>query len=261
MNNVSVNISIKSINFKNAIISKKFHNEGSFDKKVQLNIEFLEKNSYAIITNDDSNIHLLKLLKDLNSINIEDGDIMINEFSLKNIKIDKINYAIVVVDANDINYELSIRENITIHNQTASDDIIKKTIKLAGISDFINTLSFSYHSHISEELLDEVQKFQISLCAAFLSDCQVIILDFTSINNEDDERIRKIKSICIDGLQDRIVIILTRNTFLFHSISKIILFSQNMIILNSNHNELINSNNKDYIRYITSRSKEFTNEE
>jgi ABC-type multidrug transport system fused ATPase/permease subunit len=218
-----------------------------------INLEIKEKTSNAIITSDYSNTFLIGLIKNF-SFTVMSGDILINDINIKNLDIKKLDEFIMLVNSYDINYENTIRENVIFYNQSASEEIINRTFKITGLIDSLASFPLAHNTHINDVILTDIQKFQISLSKAFLSEAQVIILDFTSITNEDEDSIKKIKQICIDGLRDRIVIFITNNTFCFEDITNIIFFEQNRIKYIGSHQSFIEDANKDYLRFFTNKS-------
>ena len=76
-----------------------------------------------------------------------------------------------------------------------------------------------------------------------LSDAHIIIIDFTEVN-ENDDIINNIKEMLILNLIDRILVLITKNTFRCQEIQNILFVENNKIICTGYHKNLIQNNNQ-----------------
>jgi ABC-type multidrug transport system fused ATPase/permease subunit len=253
-------ILIKLIEFKGTSFThpefKIKNNENYESKNAYLNyvdLTIKEKSSTIIISNDNSNIELFRFLKKFN-FKINSGQILINNKNISDFPDELIEDSFFVVDCYEINYDLTIKENIVNLNPEISDELLFKAFKITGIFDFINSLPLLHHSLVSKNQIDDIKKFQISLTKCFLNDAQVIIFNFLNIEDEKNEIIEKIKSICLEVLKERIMIFLTNDSFGLENGGQIVLFENNQIKAIGSHEELTRDENKSYLRFLLRNS-------
>jgi ABC-type bacteriocin/lantibiotic exporter with double-glycine peptidase domain len=153
---------------------------------------------------------LVKLL--LGVLNIQKGEISINNFNIDQINMLAYRSRVGYVSQEPLLFNDSIYNNISIGDKNASNNDIIHAAKLANIHDFIVTLPDGYQSVI-KQLSDNIsigQKQRIAIARMILKDPDVLILDepTSSIDMESEEKI-------IDSIKtiknNKIVIIVTHS--------------------------------------------------
>jgi ABC-type multidrug transport system fused ATPase/permease subunit len=206
----------------------------NFFAKIKDNIAFLSS---------EKNISLIRNFFQNNQIK-NSGKITINSYELEDLNKENLSHIISTI-SNDIDIKNdTVKNNITLNNSQLSDDIIIKASKLSHLYNFIASLPLGFYTILNNSItLTEIEKFQISLTRALLGDAHIIIVDFTQLD-ENNSTISLIKEMLFSSLVDRILIVLTKNTFGMKEMSQIIFYDDKNVIGYGIHDDLLKSNKK-----------------
>jgi ATP-binding cassette subfamily B protein len=119
-------------------------------------------------------IHLVQRLHD-----VEEGEILIDGFSVQRLKQDMLRAAAAVVPQDVTLFHRSILENIRFAKPGATDEDVFAAARAAYSDDFIRELPHGYHTIVGERgaKLSGGQRQRIGIARAFLKDSPIIILD------------------------------------------------------------------------------------
>ena len=228
---------IENIEFQDVTLESKNHlsiKNINFFAKINDNIAFLSS---------EKNISLIKALFQNDTIKIS-GKITINHHELNQLNKENLSHIIVTI-SNDTNImNDTIKNNITLNNLQLSDEIIIKACKLSYLYNFITSLPLGFYTILNDSIaLMEIERFQISLTRALLSNAHIIIIDFTKLD-ENNQTIHLIKEMLFSSLIDRILIVLTKNTLGMKEMSKIIFYKDDNVASHGTHDELLKNNKK-----------------
>ena len=172
------------------------------------NIEFayngkgkiFDKKSYSFATNKITAIvgpsgcgksTLAKLL--LGFYQLQGGDIYVLGQSLKNTNISNIRDLIAYVPQQPYLYNMSIRDNIRIANENASDEAVINAAKLANAHEFIVNLENGYDTIMNNRgtNLSGGQRQRIAIARAILKNAPIILMDeaTSALDNESEQMI------------------------------------------------------------------------
>ena len=121
---------------------------------------------------------------------VNGGSITLGGTNIKDIPLDEYNQRIAYVSQDNFLFDLSIRENIRLGRQSATDAEIEKAAKKCGCHDFIMGLENGYDTIVggSGGHLSGGERQRISIARAMLKDADTIILDeataYTDPENE-----------------------------------------------------------------------------
>ena len=172
------------------------------------------------------------------------GKTTINNYEIESLNKENLSSLITII-SNEINIsDDTIKNNISLQNTQLSDEIIVKACKLSYLYNFIASLPLGFYTILNNSiLLTEIEKFQISLTRALLGDAHIIVVDFSQLD-ENHPTIHSIKEMLFSSLIDRILIILTKNTFGMKDMSQIIFYEYENIICHGTHYDLLKNNKK-----------------
>ena len=170
----------KDIEYKNVSFSYPNRKE-SILKNTSLNIRKGEK--IALIGESgigkSTFIKLIMRFWDVNS-----GDIKLDNIDIKDVNTESLRNSQTLVSQETYLFNESIRENIKVGNEDASESDIIEAAKKASIHDFILSLPKGYDTKVSElgGNLSSGERQRIGLARAFLKDSEVLILDEPTSN-------------------------------------------------------------------------------
>jgi len=175
------------------------------------------------------------------------GEILINGINLKDYTLKSLRQNIAVVFQDNFLFSGTIKENILLGNEKATDDQIEKAIKMAYLDDFITTLKDGLNTQIGERgiLLSGGQKQRVAIARAFLKDAPIIILDeaTSALDNKAEAIVQK----AIDNLmQDKTVFVIAHRLSTIRNANKIVVINQGVIAESGTHEELLQIENGAY---------------
>ncbi len=118
------------------------------------------------------------------------GSIMIGGTDIRNIPLDEYNKKIAYVSQDNFLFDLTVRENIRLGDQNASDSEVEEAAKKCGCHDFIMGLEKGYDTIVGTSgcHLSGGERQRIAIARAMLKDADIIILDeataYTDPENE-----------------------------------------------------------------------------
>jgi ATP-binding cassette, subfamily B, bacterial len=131
------------------------------------------------------------------------GDILLDGFSLKDLKISQIRDSIGYVFQETYLFGSSVKENIRFGNPEATDEQIEEAAKAAYAHDFILELENGYDTLIGERgiKLSGGQKQRISLARMFLKDPKIILLDeaTSALDNVSEVEVQRALDTLLNG--------------------------------------------------------------
>lgn len=178
---------------------------------------------------------------------VKEGDIKIDGISIKKIKINDLRANIAVVFQDNFLFEGTIKENIMIGNQNATEEEIQQAIKNSYLEDFIATLDKGLDTQIGERgvLLSGGQKQRIGIARAFLKNAPILILDeaTSALDNQAEHIVQQ----AIDNLmKDRTVFVIAHRLSTIQNADKIAVINNGYLAEIGTHDELLSITNGEY---------------
>ena len=178
---------------------------------------------------------------------VKEGDIKIDGISIKKIKINDLRANIAVVFQDNFLFEGTIKENIIIGNQNATEEEIQQAIKNSYLEDFIATLDKGLETQIGERgvLLSGGQKQRIGIARAFLKNAPILILDeaTSALDNQAEHIVQQ----AIDNLmKDRTVFVIAHRLSTIQNADKIAVINNGYLAEIGTHDELLSIPNGEY---------------
>lgn len=178
---------------------------------------------------------------------VKTGSIMINGIDIRELKLDSIRENISVVFQDNFLFSGTIKDNIILGKQNATEEEIYKALDMAYLTEFVNGLERGIETEIGERgiLLSGGQKQRVAIARAFLKNAPIVILDeaTSALDNKSEEIVQK----AIDNLmQDKTVLVIAHRLSTIQNADRIAVINQGSLIELGTHDELMQIENGQY---------------
>ncbi len=168
------------------------------------------------------------------------GTITINGTDIRDFTLKSLRQNIAVVFQDNFLFAGTIRENIMLGNENASEEDLQRAIKMAYLDDFISTLAAGVDTQIGERgiLLSGGQKQRVAIARAFLKNAPILILDeaTSALDNKAEAVVQK----AIENLmRDKTVFVIAHRLSTIRNATKIVVINQGEIAEVGTHEELL----------------------
>lgn len=211
-----------------------------------INLEIKQGETIAFVGNSGGGkttaVNLLPRFYDIKTGNILIDDIDIRDYSLESLREN-----IAVVFQDNFLFSGTIKENILLGNQNATDEQLQNAIKMAYLDEFVASLKDGLNTQIGERgiLLSGGQKQRVAIARAFLKNAPILILD--EATSALDNKAEAIVQRAIDNLmQDKTVFVIAHRLSTIQNADRIAVINQGELVELGNHNELMNIENGQY---------------
>ena len=231
LNNVENDITFENVNFeyvKNRPVLK------------NINLKVRKGESIAFVGNSGGGkstiVSLIPRFYDVKSGSIKIDGIDIRDYTLKSLR-----QNIAVVFQDNFLFSGTIRENIMLGNENATEEQLWNAVKMAYLEDFISELKDGIDTQIGERgiLISGGQKQRVAIARAFLKDAPIIILDeaTSALDNKSEAIVQK----AIENLmKDKTVFVIAHRLSTIQNVDKIVVINQGEIAETGTHSELLN---------------------
>ncbi|WP_435274710.1 ABCB family ABC transporter ATP-binding protein/permease [Psychrobium sp. nBUS_13] len=170
----SLNITKGTVQFNDVHFS--YHDDRPIIKGISFNIERGQK--VAVVgASGSGKSTLVKLLYRFYEVN--DGVISLDEQDIKQVTQDSLRQAIGIVPQDTVLFNTTLIENIRYGRPNATDDEVAHAIKLAHLTDFINSLPDKEQTTVGERglKLSGGEKQRVAIARTILKNPQVLVFD------------------------------------------------------------------------------------
>lgn len=178
---------------------------------------------------------------------VTSGAIKIDGIDIRDLTLKSLRQNIAVVFQDNFLFSGTIKENILLGNENATDEDVKKALKMAYLDDFVATLEQGWDTYIGERgiLLSGGQKQRVAIARAFLKNAPIVILD--EATSALDNKSEAIVQMAIENLmQDKTVFVIAHRLSTIQNADKIVVINQGEIAEIGTHEELLNIENGAY---------------
>ncbi|CAF1001736.1 unnamed protein product [Adineta steineri] len=231
---------IGNIKFSNVTFSYPSRSDIEILKNISFNVK--QGETIALVGSSGSGkstcIQLLQRFYDLNSGSISIDDNEINKYNLKWLR-----QNLGVVSQEPILFQTTIRENILLGFDKATDEEIYQAAKMANVHEFIMNLPQQYNTLIGERgaTLSGGQKQRIAIARALIGDPKILLLDEGATSALDNESETIVQDALDRASQGRTTIVIAHRLSTIRNADKIIVMQKGEIIEEGNHELLMNN--------------------
>ena len=175
------------------------------------------------------------------------GQITIDGTDIRDLDLYSLRDKISIVFQDNFLFGGTIRENILLGNENATEEQLQSAIKCACLEEFVSTLDLGVDTEIGERgiLLSGGQKQRIAIARAFIKNAPIVILDeaTSALDNKSEAIVQQ----AIENLmKDRTVLIIAHRLSTVRHADKIIVINYGELVEEGTHEELIQKENGIY---------------
>ena len=204
-----------------------------------INLEVFKGQTIAFVGNSGGGkttlVNLLPRFYDVQS-----GSVKIDNIDIKEINLDSLRDQIAMVFQDNFLFAGTIRNNILLGNEKASEEYIRKAVHNACLDEFINSLPNGLDTEIGERgtKLSGGQKQRVAIARAFLKNAPIVILDeATSALDNKSEAI--VQQAIYNLMEDRTVFIIAHRLSTVKNADQIVVIDHGEIKEMGKHEELL----------------------
>jgi len=171
---------------------------------------------------------------------IKSGEILIDGVDIRNLSLHSLRENIAVVFQDNFLFAGTIKENVLLGNSKASDEDIAKALKMAYLTEFVDSLEHGVNTEIGERgiLLSGGQKQRVAIARAFLKNAPIVILDeaTSALDNKSEEIVQK----AIDNLmQHKTVFVIAHRLSTIQNADRVAVINEGQLVELGTHDELM----------------------
>ncbi|HEY4617121.1 MAG TPA: ABC transporter ATP-binding protein [Flavobacterium sp.] len=171
---------------------------------------------------------------------VNEGTISIDGTDIKDINLQSLRGLMGLVTQDSILFNETIKENISLGKQNATDDEIIEALKIANAYEFVKDLPKGIHTNIGDSgnKLSGGQKQRLSIARAVLKNPPIMILDeATSALDTESE---KFVQVALENMmQNRTSIVIAHRLSTIQKADSIVVMQKGRIVEQGTHDELI----------------------
>lgn len=184
---------------------------------------------------------------------IQSGSITIDDHNIGDVNLHSLRENLTVVLQNNFLFSGTIRENLLIAKDDATDAQLMDALTKASLLDFINGLDNGLATEIGESgvLLSGGQKQRLSIARAFLKNAPIVILDeaTSALDNTSEKKVQEALNKLMQG---RTVILIAHRLSTVRSADVIHVLKAGQIVESGKHKELILDEQSEYAKLYRS---------
>ena len=174
--------------------------------------------------------------------NITDGDILIDDVSVKELTRENIHDLFIMVLQDTWLFNGTIRDNIKYNKKKVSDEKIMEALKTVGVDHFVKSLPGVLDYEITDnDSVSQGQKQLLTIARGMIKDAPFLILDeaTSSVDTRTEELVQKAMDKLTEG---RTSFIIAHRLSTIKNADLILVMNEGNIIEQGNHDELMKQN-------------------
>lgn len=178
---------------------------------------------------------------------IKNGEILIDGIDIRDLTLYSLRQNIAVVFQDNFLFAGTIKENVLLGNQNATDEEIRNALEMAYLTEFVDSLEHGVDTEIGERgiLLSGGQKQRVAIARAFLKNSPIVILDeaTSALDNQSEEIVQK----AIDNLMfHKTVFVIAHRLSTIQNADRIAVINEGQLVELGTHEELMRIENGQY---------------
>ena len=180
-------------------------------------------------------VNLLPRFYDVNS-----GSIKFDGIDIRDYEIDSLRNNISFVFQDNFLFSGTIKENILMGNEKATEEEIQKVVKMAHLDEFLNTLEKGINTPVGERgaSLSGGQRQRVAIARAMIKNAPIVILDeaTSALDNESEAIVQK----ALDNLmQNKTVFVIAHRLSTINNADRIAVINEGQLVELGTHEELM----------------------
>ena len=172
---------------------------------------------------------------------VTSGEIDFDGIDIKNFNLEDLRQNISFVFQDNFLFSGTIKENILMGNEHASEEEIERVIKMAHLDEFANSLEKGLDTYVGERgtTLSGGQRQRVAIARAMLKDAPIIILDeaTSALDNKSEAIVQK----ALDNLiQNKTVFVIAHRLSTIKNANRIAVVDEGRLAELGTHDELMN---------------------
>lgn len=171
---------------------------------------------------------------------VKSGSIKFDGTDIRELELDSLRDNISFVFQDNFLFSGTIRDNILMGNEDASDLEIHKVIKMAHLDDFLSTLDDGIDTYVGERgaSLSGGQRQRVAIARAMIKNAPIVILDeaTSALDNESEAIVQK----ALDNLmQNKTVFVIAHRLSTINNADRIAVINEGELVELGTHSELM----------------------
>ncbi len=175
------------------------------------------------------------------------GQILFDGIDIKDFELQSLRNNISFVFQDNYLFSGTIRENILMGNENASEDELQTAVRLAHVDEFVNSFENGLDTYVGERgaSLSGGQRQRVAIARAMIKNAPIVILDeaTSALDNESEAIVQK----ALDNLmKNKTVFVIAHRLSTIQNADRIAVINDGKLAELGTHDELININNGAY---------------
>ena len=171
---------------------------------------------------------------------IKSGSIKFDGIDIRDIDIESLRDNISFVFQDNFLFSGSIRENILMGKENATDEELEVVVKMAHLDEFLSTLDKGINTYVGERgaSLSGGQRQRVAIARAMIKNAPIVILDeaTSALDNESEAIVQK----ALDNLmQNKTVFVIAHRLSTINNADRIAVINEGQLVELGTHDELI----------------------
>ena len=178
---------------------------------------------------------------------IKSGSIKFDGIDIRDIEIESLRENISFVFQDNFLFTGTIRENILMGKENATDEELSQVVKMAHLDEFLSTLEHGIDTYVGERgaSLSGGQRQRVAIARAMIKNAPIVILDeaTSALDNESEAIVQK----ALDNLiQNKTVFVIAHRLSTINNADRIAVINEGQLVELGTHDELMAIPNGNY---------------